>query len=116
MIIKQWHIYSANLSPTYGTEAGKTRPVLVIQSNILNKISTSTIIVPITSKILKIIADPIRLNLTIENTGLIKPSALLIDQMRAIDNKRFKEYIGKIDEEQIPTIKQCILEILDLHI
>ena len=113
MIIKQWHIYSANLNPGYGTEAGKTRPVLVIQSNILNNLSTSTIVIPITSKILKMVADPIRLNIKIENTGLIKPSALLIDQMRAIDNSRFKEYIGKIDEIQIPNIKQFILEILD---
>ena len=59
------------------------------------------------------VADPIRLNIKIENTGLIKPSALLIDQMSAIDNSRFKEYIGKIDEIQIPNIKQFILEILD---
>lgn len=48
MVIKQFEIWMADLIPQIGTEPGKTRPVLVIQTNLLNKIPhPSTIVCPI---------------------------------------------------------------------
>jgi mRNA interferase MazF len=45
MLIRQFDIWIADLNPTIGTEPGKTRPVLVVQTDILNTIPhTSTII------------------------------------------------------------------------
>jgi len=45
MLINQFEIWLADLNPNIGTEAGKTRPVLVIQTNLLNQIEhPSTII------------------------------------------------------------------------
>lgn len=112
MKIKQWHIYTANLNPQLGTEAGKIRPVLVIQSNILNEIHPSTIILPITTNII-LHAEPLRINLKTNESGLKKESAILIDQIRAIDNQRFVKEIGKINSTQINKIKQSLLEVLD---
>ena len=52
MSIKQFEIWIADLNPKIGTEPGKTRPVLVVQTNLLNKIShSSTIVCPITTNI-----------------------------------------------------------------
>ncbi len=101
------------MNPSKGTEAGKTRPVLVVQSNLLNPINHSTLVIPITSKILSENAEPVRLNIDIEHTGLKKASALLIDQIRAIDNTRLQKQIGKLQSKQIPVLKKCIFEILD---
>jgi mRNA-degrading endonuclease toxin of MazEF toxin-antitoxin module len=44
---------------------------------------------------------------------LKKESAILIDQIRAIDNQRFVKEIGKINSTQIKKIKQSLLEVLD---
>jgi mRNA interferase MazF len=49
MNIRQYEVWLADLNPRVGTEAGKTRPVLVVQTNLLNTVShPSTIICPIT--------------------------------------------------------------------
>jgi mRNA interferase MazF len=112
MKIKQWYIYTANLNPQLGTEAGKVRPVLVIQSDLLNSIHPSTIILPITTNII-LNAEPLRYNLKPAESGLKKESAILIDQVRAIDNQRFVKEIGKINPAQIKKIKQSLMEVLD---
>jgi mRNA interferase MazF len=54
MLIKQFEIWIADLNPQIGTEPGKTRPVIVIQSNLLNKIPhPSTLICPLTANVEK---------------------------------------------------------------
>ena len=52
MKIKKFYIFLADLSPKFGTEPGKTRPVVVVQTDLLNDIHKSTIICPITSKVI----------------------------------------------------------------
>jgi len=51
MIIKKFEVWLANLDPKFGTETGKTRPVLIVQTDVLNKIHPSTIICPITTNV-----------------------------------------------------------------
>ena len=54
MQINQYEIWIADLNPQIGTEAGKTRPVLIVQTNLLNKIPhPSTIFCPLTTNIQK---------------------------------------------------------------
>ena len=48
---KQFEIWLADLSPRFGTESGKTRPVLIVQSNILNTVHPSSVICPITTNV-----------------------------------------------------------------
>ena len=52
MKFKQFDIWLADLNPTIGTEPGKTRPVVIMQTNLLNETHTSTIICPITTNVL----------------------------------------------------------------
>lgn len=87
--IKHGEIWLANLNPRRGTEPGKSRPVLVIQDQTLLDIQhPSTIIIPLTTKLVEN-AAPLRLRIKARE-NLEKDSDLLIDQLRAIDNKRFK--------------------------
>jgi len=53
MTVKQFEIWIADLNPTIGTEAGKIRPVIVVQTNLLNKYHSSSIICPITTNVQK---------------------------------------------------------------
>lgn len=47
MKYKQFDIWFADLNPQIGTEPGKTRPEVIIQTNLLNETHLSTIIYPI---------------------------------------------------------------------
>ncbi len=111
MKIKQYDLYMANLSPAKGTEAGKTRPVVIIQTDLLNDSHPSTIICPITTNV-KMDIELLRVHLTTLETEIA--SDILVDQMRAIDNKRLLNKIGTLTKSQQQKLRQNIQIILDL--
>ena len=114
MIIKKNEIWVANLDPRHGTETGKTRPVLIIQTDLLNKIHPSTLICPITTNI-QLDSEILRVHLK-KGTAKVKENCdIMIDQIRAIDNKRLIKKIGDLPKEVFGRVKENIKIILDLN-
>jgi len=111
MKYKQYDIWLADLNPTVGTEPGKTRPVVIIQTDLLNETHLSTIVCPITTNI-KPEAELLRIHL--KKSQLPKLSDILVDQPRAIDNKRFIKKLGKLTSEQAFQLKENLKVVLDL--
>jgi mRNA interferase MazF len=115
MQIKQFEIWIADLNPQIGTEPGKTRPVLVIQSNLLNKIPhPSTIVCPLTTNVEKQ-AEILRVHLRKGMANLLENCDIMIDQVRSIDNKRLVKRVGELPQELIGQIKENLSVILDLE-
>lgn len=113
MIIKRGHIYTADLNPRFGTEAGKLRPVLVVQTDLMNPAHPSTLVCPLTTKVKSDIITS-RVHLKKGEGSIDQESDILIDQMRAIDNHRFKKEIGKLSPSRLNEIGEKIKIILDL--
>ncbi len=114
MLINQFEVWLADMNPQIGTEAGKVRPVVIVQTNLLNNAShPSTIICPITTKV-EPDANIIRVHLLKGMVGLNEDSDVLIDQMRAIDNKRLIKKLGKVPPDLVKKIKENTQIILDL--
>ncbi len=111
MQIRQFDIWLANLNPAKGTEPGKTRPVVIVQTNLLNDVHPSSIICPITSNILPNL-EILRVHLNA--TQLNKESDVLIDQVRAIDNRRLITKVGELNKAQIKLVKQNLKIVLDI--
>ncbi len=111
MEIKQYEIWLADLNPSIGTEPGKTRPVVIIQTDLLNVQHLSTIICPITTNVKKEIK---LLRVHLNKGQLVKESDVLVDQMRAIDNRRLIKKIGKLRKDQAISLKENIKIVLDL--
>ena len=115
MQINQFEIWIADLNPKIGTEPGKTRPVLTVQSNLLNKIPhPSTIICPITTNIKKD-AQILRVHLQKGMANLHQDCDVMIDQIRAIDNKRLVKRVGILPVELVEIIKENIKIVLDFE-
>jgi mRNA interferase MazF len=115
MSIKQFEIWIADLNPQIGTEPGKTRPVLTIQTNLLNKIPhPSTIVCPITTNVKKD-SDILRVHLKKGTADLHQACDIMIDQIRAIDNKRLTKRMGVLPDELIELVKENIQIVLDLE-
>lgn len=114
MNIKQFDIWIADLNPRMGTETGKVRPVVVIQTNLLNKIHPSTIICPITTNV-KPASEILRVHLKKSKFGLKEDCDIMIDQLRAIDNKRLIRKIGELDRELAMKVKENVKIVLDIE-
>ncbi len=114
MVIKQYEIWLADLNPRIGTEPGKTRPVLVVQTNLLNQaLHPSTLICPLTSKVAEK-SEVLRVHLKIGMANLHQECDILMDQLRAIDNQRLLKRIGKLPDTTIQTCRKNLKIMLDL--
>jgi len=115
MQVKRFEIWLADLNPQIGTEPGKTRPVIVVQTNLLNKIPhPSTIICPLTTNIQKE-SEILRVHIKKGIANLNENCDLMIDQVRAIDNKRLIKKLGELPENLATRVKENLAIILDLN-
>jgi mRNA interferase MazF len=113
MTIKKYEIWVANLDPRHGTETGKVRPVLIVQTDLLNKIHPSTLICPITTNV-QIESKILRVNVK-KGTAKVKEDCdIMIDQIRAIDNKRLIKKLGELPKDLAKKVKENIRIVLDL--
>ena len=114
MQIKQFEIWIADLNPQIGTEPGKFRPVLTIQTDLLNQIPhPSTIICPITTNV-KNNSEILRVHLKKGMGNLHQNCDIMMDQIRAIDNKRLTKKVGNLPINLVQTVKENIKIVLDL--
>ena len=114
MKAKQYEIWIADLNPTMGTEPGKVRPVIVVQTDLLNKHHDSFIICPLTTNVQKD-SEILRVHLQKGCCGLNDACDIMVDQTRAIDNKRLIKKLGAAPVEIIATLKDNLKIIFDLE-
>jgi len=105
-------IHLAKLYPSKGHEPGKTRPVLILQTNMLNHVGhTTVIVVPLTTQLIDG-AYPLRYKIN-ERDKLRETSDLLCDQIRAIDiNRLLPDTIASLSVQEMLEIEQQIQLIL----
>ena len=88
MKARRGSLYLADLSPRIGTEPGKLRPVLVIQTDLLNDVGhPSTWVLPCTTRLAG--GSMLRVELPRRIAGNREECEVMLDQSRAIDNRRF---------------------------
>jgi mRNA interferase MazF len=113
MKIKQFDIWIADLEPQRGTETGKVRPVLIVQTNLLNNEHPSSVVCPITTNVQKD-SEILRVHIKKGTSNLKVESDIMIDQIRAIDNRRLVNRIGELTKDLQILVKDNIKIILDL--
>jgi len=113
--MKRGQVYLANLNPGKGTEPGKTRPVLIVQDQALIDVKhPSTLIIPLTTQLIDN-AEPLRVRIAAKEK-LNKTSDLLIDQLRAIDNRRLIEGpLLQCSDEFMRHVEQCMQTVLSIQ-
>lgn len=104
---KRGNIYYADLNPVVGSEQGGVRPVLILQNNIGNQHSPTVIAAAITSKAEKT-ALPTHITLCGGSCGLPQDSIVLLEQVRTLDKRRLREYVGSLDDQSIIKINAAL--------
>lgn len=110
--IKRGQIWYANLDGIKGSEQGGCRPVLIVQNDVGNAHSPTTIIAIITSKPTKAkIPTHIWLSVT---DGFKTNSMVELEQLRTIDKSRLIHYIGKVQKGEQKLIDEALKISLEL--
>ena len=105
MIIKRYEIYLANLDPTIGSEIRKTRPIVVVSDDLMNKTLATIVACPLTTKLhpgwrsrIQTICDE-------------KPAEIAVDQIRTISKLRIIKKLGKLAPQEATLLRQLITEM-----
>ena len=99
-------LFYADLNPVVGSEQGGIRPVLVIQNDVGNHFSPTVVAAAITSRKAK---NSLPTHILLENVPGLAPTSLpLLEQLRTIDRKRLRGYIGRISKEKMLEIDAAL--------
>ncbi|MBX2891290.1 MAG: type II toxin-antitoxin system PemK/MazF family toxin [Saprospiraceae bacterium] len=112
-MVKKYEIWLADLDPRFGAEPGKKRPVAVVQSDLINGKINTTMICPITTKLVTS-ANLLRLRISKGEAGLKEDSDVLVTHIRAIDNNRFLQKLGDLDLNKQKMLDQSLQIVLDV--
>ena len=112
--VKRGDVFYAELDPVIGSEQGGVRPVLIIQNDVGNQHSPTTIVAAITGQLTKA-KLPTHVDLAGRENGLAKNSVVLVEQVRTIDKTRLKEYICTLDKQIMEQVDQALLISMGLR-
>jgi mRNA interferase MazF len=111
--IRRGFLYLADLSPRRGSEPGKARPVLVIQTDLLNEAGhSSTWVLPCTTRLSG--TNLLRVSLPRGIAGNRKECEVMIDQSRAIDNARFVRILRPLPRSLLREIEEKLRRLGEL--
>ena len=97
--IRRGDLFYADLNPVVGSEQGGIRPILIIQNNVGNHFSPTIVAATITSRKAK---NSLPTHIPLDDVpGLAPTSLLLLEQLRTIDRKRLRGYIGRISKDKM---------------
>ena len=105
--IKRGDMFYADLRVGVGSEQSGSRPVLIIQNNTGNRYSGTVITAIITSRAISKNEIPTHCPITAQQR-LDRDSIVLLEQIRTIDKKRLREYIGTLDGEDMSKVDRAL--------
>ncbi len=110
---RRGEVWAADLNPRRGIEAGKVRPVLVVQSDLLNETDhASTWVLPCTTRLSG--ENLLRVELPAKMAGNTRACELMIDQSRAIDRRRLLRPLGRLPQTVMREVAEKLRRVGDL--
>ena len=107
-------VVEVSLDPVVGHEQGRSRPCVVVQNDVGNRFSTTTIVVPLTDAAHIKVPSPIYVLIRKGDGGTTKDSIALCDQIRTVDQRRFRSVCGALASETMTKLDAALLISLGL--
>ena len=103
--MKRYEIRWANLDPTQGAEMAKTRPVVIVSLDALNKHVKTVTVCPLTTQV-----HPAWRSRLPVRCGRRK-AEIAVDQIRTISKTRLGSKIGLLSEDEAAALRRIITEM-----
>ena len=104
-------VWLVNWNPARGSEQAGKRPALVIQNDIGNEKSSTTIVAAISGSV-KIY--PMNVKIDPPEGGLERPSIVKTGQILTVSKERLEKRLGKISAKKMEEVNRAIELSLDL--
>lgn len=105
MIAERYGIYLAALDPTVGRQIAKTRPVVVVSLDVLNRVLDTVVVCPLTTRL----HHGWRSRLPVKSAG--KPAEIAVDQIRTISTQRLVRKVDAINAATAEKLRQLIVDM-----
>lgn len=105
--IKRGQIYYCDMRYSMGSEQGGVRPVVIVQNDVGNRYSPTTIVCPLTSVMVKK-PLPTHVLLKAYDCGLQCTSVALAEQLRTVDKRRLKDLVGSVPSCKMKELDKAI--------
>ena len=112
-MVKRGEIYYVDWTPGRGSEQMGVRPALIVQNDVGNRVSSSTIVAAIST--LRRIPYPFQAAITSEESGLPRDSVVKCEQLLTIDQARLGRLAGSLDEEKMLEVDLALQRSLGLQ-
>ena len=103
--VDRYAIYLADLNPTRGAEIAKTRPVVVVSRDEMNRNLDTIVVCPLTTKL-----HP-RWRSRIPVTCARRKAEIAVDQIRAISKNRLVKRLDDLSTLDAPRLRRLIVEM-----
>jgi mRNA interferase MazF len=107
-MLRRGDVWWVRLDPTIGSEIAKTRPCLIVTTDILNERRRTVVVVPLSTS--PDANPPLMVPVTCAGRG----SVAVVDQIRAVSKDRFAKRIGAIPAPDLTAVDDALRNILDL--
>ena len=111
-------VVDVNLDPSVGREIMKTRPCVVVQNDVVNRISQLTIVAAMTSaeNVTKINPKPPPIFVFVAkgDGGILKDSYILCNQIRTVDESRLGKTYGTLPQKVMDELDRALRISLSL--
>lgn len=109
-MIQRGDVFLVNLDPQVGSEAGKTRPAVVVQNEFANRSSPTVTVIPISPQAARVF--PFQVRIPAGEGGLEQESKVQCEQIRTLSRTRLGRHLGTLPEERLREIRLA----LDRHL
>ncbi len=107
-MINRGEVWLANLNPTQGSEQSGTRPVIIFQTDVINKYVSTVLTIPLTTN-LKRAELPTCIFIAQDEGGLTNDSVALCHQTRVLDKTRLTNKLGVLPQETLLLLDKCMM-------
>jgi mRNA interferase MazF len=105
---RRGEVWWVRLDPTLGSEINKTRPCLIVTTNVLNDRRRTVVAIPLSTSPN---ANP-PLMVALNCAG--RPVVAVVDQIRAVSKDRLQQRIGTVTVEELSEVEDALRNVLDL--
>jgi mRNA interferase MazF len=112
--VQRGEVWWAQLPEPVGSEPGFRRPVVIIQTDPLNRSRVSTVVVAAITSTLRLRAFPGNVYLSTRDSGLDRPSVAIVSQLATLDRGRLIRHVGNLSNAKMRELDDGLRLVLAL--